>query len=113
MQTLMIHTVVYSIYYCVSLPVSKYVYIQEVLVNETTVLCSVVESQTPLVCQAVLHCVDDGSSSNVTVTLANNVFQHYTISQLCNVTIQVLSADTSLVLEESVFYNLLLSSTSK
>ena len=88
-------------------------YIQEVLVNETTVLCSVVESQTALVCQAVLHCVDSGSSLSVTVTLTNDVFQHYMISQLCNVTIQVLSTDTSQVLEESVFYNLLLNSTSK
>ena len=105
-----IHT---CIYYCVSLPVSKYMYIQEVLVNETIVLCSIVESQAPLVCQAVLHCVDDGSSSSVTVTLTNDVFQYYMMSQLCNVTIQVLSTDTSQVLEESVFYNLLLISTSK
>ena len=105
-----IHT---CIYYCVSIPVSKYMYIQEVMVNETTVLCSIVESQAPLVCQAVLHCVDDGSSSSVTVTLTNDVFQYYMISQLCNVTIQVLSSDTSQVLEESVFYNLLLNSTSK
>ena len=105
-----IHT---CVYYCVSVPVSKYMYIQEVLVNETIVLCSIVESQTTLVCQAVLHCVDDGSSLSVTVTLTNDIFQHYMISQLCNVTIQVLSTDTSQVLEESVFYNLLLNSTSK
>ena len=100
-------------HYCVSLPVSKYEHIQEVFVNETTVLCNVVQSQRPLICRAVLHCINNGSSSNSTLLLSNGVFQNYMTSRLCNVTMQVLSSDSSEVLEESVFYNVFLNSTSK
>ena len=97
-----------------SLPVSKYKYIQEVSVNETAVLCNVVQSQLALSCRAVLLCVNNGSSSSFTLPLSNGIFQTYMISRLCNVTIQVvLSSDPSQVLEESVFYNVFLNSTSK
>ena len=100
--------------YYISLPVSEYKYIQEVSVNETAVLCNVMQSQPPLTCRAVLHCVNNGSSSSFNLSLSNGIFQTYTTSQLCNVTIQVVSSsDPSQVLEESVYYNVFLNSTSK
>ena len=84
-------------------------YIQEASVTEAveniTVLCSVVQSEPLLICCAVFYCTDNEST---TLSLSSGVVQNFTTTQLCNVTIQVVSSnDVSQVLEQTLFYNVL------
>ena len=83
----------------ISFPVSKY--IQEASVTEAveniTVLCNVVQSEPPLICHAVSYCADNETTI---LNLSTAVARNFTTTQLCNVTIQVVSSnDISQVLE--------------
>ena len=82
-------------------------YIQEASVTEAveniTVLCSVVQSEPPLICHAVFYCTDNEATI---LNLSSGVAQKFSTTQLCNVTIQVVSSnDVSKVLEQTLFYN--------
>ena len=91
----------------ISFPVSNY--IQEASVTEAveniTVLCHVVQSEPPLICHAVFYCTDN---ETIILKLSTAVARNFTTTQLCNVTIQVVSSnDISQVLEQTLFYNVL------
>ena len=91
----------------ISFPVSKY--IQEASVTEAveniTVLCNVVQSEPPLICHAISYCADNETTI---LNLSTAVARNFTTTQLCNVTIQVVSSnDISQVLEQTLFYNVL------
>ena len=98
---------IYIIHKTITFLVSNY--IQEASVTEAveniTVLCSVVQSEPLLICRAVFYCTDNEST---TLSLSSGVVQNFTTTQLCNVTIQVVSSnDVSQVLEQTLFYNVL------
>ena len=84
-------------------------YIQEASVTEAveniTVLCSVVQSEPLLICRAVFYCANNEATI---LNLSSGVAQKFSTTQLCNVTIQVVSSnDVSQVLEQTLFYNVL------
>ena len=84
-------------------------YIQEASVTEAveniTVLCSVVQSEPLLICRAVFYCANNEATI---LNLSSDVAQKFSTTQLCNVTIQVVSSnDVSQVLEQTLFYNVL------
>ena len=98
---------IYIIHKTITFLVSNY--IQEASVTEAveniTVLCSVVQAEPLLICHAVFYCTDNEST---TLNLSSSVVQNFTTTQLCNVTIQVVSSnDVSQVLEQTLFYNVL------
>ena len=68
-------------------------------------LCNVVQSEPPLIYLAVFYCADNETILNLSTGVARNL----TTTQLCNVTIQVVSSfnDISQVLEQALFYNVL------
>ena len=82
-------------------------YIEEASVVEAveniTVLCSLAQSEPPLICQAVLYCADNETT---TLSFSSTAVQNFTTSQSCNVTVQVVSpTDVSRVLQGVAFYN--------
>ena len=91
----------------ISFPVSNY--IQKVSVTEAvekiTVLCNIVQSEPPLICHVAFYCVDNEATI---LNLSIGVARNFMTTQLCNVTIQVVSSnDISQVLEQTLFYNVL------
>ena len=68
-------------------------------------LCSVVQSEPPLICRAVFYCTCADNESTI-LNLSSGVAQNFMTTLLCNVTIQVVSSnDVSQVLEQTLFYN--------
>ena len=84
-------------------------YILEASVTEgienITVSCTAVQSEPVLLCQAVFYCTNN--EAVITRNLSNGVVQNFVTTQLCNVTIRVVSlSGVPQVLQEETFYNI-------